>query len=120
MVLDVLHQEMCEFDGIHDVVFHVRKREREIGSDPVWSIQGQLTQKCLPQVDRQVFAAHKYVVLCRAPDTFGPWIESAEDTKNCYVDVDGLTATAFELILKVIYNNQLLSDSGTCIHTCYK
>lgn len=60
-----------------------------------------------------MFAAHKYVLLSRAAATFAPWIDSSDDKKNCYLDgVEGLTATAFEMILKIIYKNQILTEHG--------
>lgn len=83
--LDVLYEEMSEMDGIHDVLFHV---------------------------EREVFPAHKYVLLSRAPNCFQSWIESAEDNKNCYLDVEGLTAVAFEFILRIVYRNHILSEDG--------
>lgn len=85
VALDTLHDEMSEFDGVHDVVFHV---------------------------DRESFPAHKYVLLSRAGDAFGPWLEGSEDKKNCYLDVEGLTAAAFGVILKIVYKNQTVTEQG--------
>lgn len=106
-VLDVLYEEMSEFDSIHNVLFHVS----ELG---LYSID--LFINCVDfichQVDRQVFPAHKYILLSRAPDTFTSIIAESEDKKNCYLDIEGLTAVAFEIILKIIYTNHSLTDHG--------
>lgn len=84
--LNVLYDEVNEFDGIHDVLFHV---------------------------DRQVFPAHKFVLFSRAPDAFQSLInKNSEDSKDCFLDVENLTAVAFEIILKIIYRNHVLTDDG--------
>lgn len=59
-----------------------------------------------------MFPAHKYVLLSRAPETFRKWIDSSEDHKNCYLEVEGLTPVFFEMILKIIYTNHLLTEAG--------
>ena len=84
--LDVLHDEVSEFDSIHDIVFHV---------------------------DGQSFAAHKFVLLSRCPEPFGTWIDSAEEEGNCFVPAEeGLTGAAFDLILRIIYRNHILNEEG--------
>lgn len=64
------------------------------------------------QVAGVVFPAHKFVLLSRAPESFGPWIESSEDKKNVYLDMEGLSPIAFEIILKIIYKNHILGEQG--------
>lgn len=48
---------------------------------------------------------------------FAKWIESAEDGKNVFIDVDGLSPVVFELILKIIYTNHFLTEDGKYLPT---
>lgn len=59
-----------------------------------------------------IFPAHKYVLLSRAPDTFTKWIESAENGRDVFIDIEDLTAVAFGLILNIIYTNHFLTEDG--------
>jgi inhibitor of Bruton tyrosine kinase len=75
--------EANEFDNIHDVVFHV---------------------------EEEIYPAHRFLVFARCP--YLRQVVEAEPDKHVTVRYAGLTARFFELILRYIYTNQLITKEG--------
>ncbi|XP_023296811.2 inhibitor of Bruton tyrosine kinase [Lucilia cuprina] len=76
-----LFNDVCEYDAIHDVVFHV------VGDK---------------------FPAHKFIVYARAPGLRE--MIASKDEKEVHISFQLLTGKMFELILKFIYSNYLLNE----------
>ncbi|XP_065367472.1 inhibitor of Bruton tyrosine kinase [Calliphora vicina] len=76
-----LYNDVCEYDAIHDVVFHV---------------------------DGDKFPAHRFIIHARAPG-LREFI-AMKDEKEVHLNFQLLTGKMFELILKFIYSNYLLNE----------
>jgi inhibitor of Bruton tyrosine kinase len=78
-----LLREVNEYDNIHDVVFHV---------------------------DDEIFPAHRFLIYARCP--YLRQAIEAEPDKHVTVKYTGLSPRFFELILRYIYTNQLITKEG--------
>ena len=79
-----LYNDVCDYDAIHDVLFHV---------------------------DGEKFPAHKFIVYARAPGLRELLLAANED-KSVHLNFELLTSKMFELILKFIYCNYLPNGEG--------
>ncbi|XP_061394598.1 inhibitor of Bruton tyrosine kinase [Musca vetustissima] len=88
-----LYHDVSEYDGIHDLLFHV---------------------------DGEKFPAHKILIHARAPGL--KELIAAYEDKDIYLNIQLLTSKMFEIILKFIYTNYLpneqdLEDIQSSLHT---
>lgn len=79
-----LYNDVCDYDAIHDVLFHV---------------------------DGEKFPAHKFIVYARAPG-LRELLSAANEDKSVHLNFELLTSKMFELILKFIYCNYLPNGEG--------